>query len=236
MLIKELNNFIPNNGFYASRPWYIAINNHIESIVKTLYGTQELFNYQDNANEFFKNQIDVMFMANDFNYQKIYEALTAKYNPLWNVESEETLEYDRTNTGTLTHDIKDTGTQTTAGSNTGTQTSADTTGSLVKESGTTFDSSTEYERGQIDTTNRGAITRTDNLADSHTRTDNLNSNDKRTDDLKEHYKETKIRGGNIGVTRSDELARNETDFRRNDNYNFMLIVASDISRFISYSV
>ena len=286
MYIKELANFIPNGGMYANHKWYIAIINHIEKVVKTMFGNNELFEFVDNPNEYFKNQLDVMFAANDFNYSKIFNALTAEYNPVWNVESEESLTYDKTNTGT--QDISgsntgtqgvsgtntgtqgvsgsNTGTQSTAGSNTGTQTTADTTTNTTTESNTTYDSNTEYEKGKVVSTNGGNIQRTDNLANSETRTDNLAHSETRTDnlahsetrtnnlahsetrtdnlahsetredDLSEHYEEVKKRGGNIGVTRSDELAKSETDFRKSDAYNFTMIVAHDIADFISYGV
>ena len=297
MQIKDINGFIPTRGFYNSSKWFSLVGDILEPTIKAYYGERELFKYSGNTIDEkiaeIKSQIDCLFMANNFNYEKIADAITAEFNPVWNVESKETLEYDRDNTGTQENEIEhtgtqgtsgtntgtqgtsgtNTGTQTTAGTNTGTQgtsgtntgteTTADTSGSLTTNSTTTFDSTNEYETGQSDVQNRGQIqrtdnlahsetrtdnlahsetrtdnlshseTRTDNLAHSETRTDNLKDDATRTDDLHEHYFETKIRGGNIGVTKSSELVEDSILLRL--KYNLVNIISKDVASFISYS-
>lgn len=237
MLIKEISNFIPTKGFYNSSKWFSLVGDILEPTIKTYYGERELFSNSGTTTEdkieIIKNQIDCLFMANNFNYEKIADAITADFNPVWNVESKETLEYDIDNTGTQENEVEHTGTQGTSGTNTGTETTADTSGSLTTNSNTTFDSSTEFETGKSDTQNRGQIQRTDNLAHSETRTDNLKEDATRTDNLHEHYFETKIRGGNIGVTKSSELVEDSILLRL--RYNLVNIISKDIVSFISYS-
>ena len=267
MQIKDINGFIPTRGFYNSSKWFSLVGDILEPTIKAYYGERELFKYSGNtiAEKIaeIKSQIDCLFMANNFNYEKIADAITAEFNPVWNVESKETLEYDRDNTGTQENEIEHTGTQGTSGTNTGTETTADTSGSLTTNSTTTFDSTNEYETGQSDVQNRGQIqrtdnlahsetrtdnlahsetrtdnlshseTRTDNLAHSETRTDNLKDDATRTDDLHEHYFETKIRGGNIGVTKSSELVEDSILLRL--KYNLVNIISKDVASFISYS-
>lgn len=273
MYIKELENFIPKTGFYNSTKWFGLAVGNIERIVKEFFGNRELFLNGDNITEQVKQSIDILFCANSFNYEKIADALTAEYNPVWNVESKETLEYNKDNTGTQTNDVDNTGTQSYSGSNTGTQsvqgsntgtqgtqgtntgteTTADGVTITKQEASTTFDSDTDYDTVKDTESHSGNVTRTDNLAHSETRTDNLSHSETRTDnlahsetrtdnlvtegtredDLHEHYFETKIRGGNIGVTESSALASNETSFRL--RYNLLMIIAKDIADFISFN-
>ena len=274
MYIKELTNFIPKTGFYNSTKWFGLVIGNIERIVNEYFGERELFyNREDNVNEYVKNSIDIMFCANSQNYEKIADAITAEYNPLWNVESKETLEYNRDNTGTQTNDTdnkgtqefsgtntgtqgvsgSNTGTQGVSGTNTGTETTADGVTITRQDASTTFDSNTDYDTTKQTETHSGNVTRTDNLGHSETRTDNLSHSETRTDnlshsetrtdnltqentredDLHEHYFETKIRGGNIGVTESSQLAKNEILLRL--TYNLHMIIAKDIADFISYS-
>lgn len=250
MKVNELTGFIPNGGFYNSTKWYIAICNQIENVVKIYHGGRELFT--DKIEEV-KEKVNALFIVNSPNYERMFDALTADYNPLWNVDGVEKLEYTRTNTGTQGFIEKHTGTQGTQGSNTGTQTTATTNSSSTGFNGqttgtntnfkTSFDSSIENEtekesisNSEIDTTtfsDTGNTTRTDNLSNNSTRTDNLQDTNDRTDNLKEEYTETKTRGGNIGVTKSTDLVESELDLRA--KYNFMLIVSKDIAEFISYS-
>lgn len=274
MYIKELQNFIPKTGFYNSTKWFNLVVGNIERITKEYFGERELFyDNENNVNEYVKNSIDIMFCANSFNYEKIADAITAEYNPVWNVESKETLEYDRDNTGTQTNDTdnkgtqsysgtntgtqgvsgSNTGTQGVSGSNTGTETNADGVTITRQDANTTYDSDTDFDTTKQTETHSGNVTRTDNLAHTETRTDNLAHSETRTDnlahsetrtdnltqeqtredDLHEHYFETKIRGGNIGVTESSQLAQNEILFRL--RFNLQMIISKDIADFISYN-
>lgn len=305
-ILKELKpNFIPTGGYYSSHAWYLSIGHVMERILRVRDGRRELQDFveldypTDDAyltalTAAVKDNIDMLFIVNDESYSRIYRALvTEDYNPLWNVDGKETLEYTRdntgtqdntvdhtgtqgnarTNTGTQTNKLENRGTQTNVTSNTGTQTDStthtgtqtntDATGSTNTEYKTTFDSSSEKETQKNVVQNTGNTTRSDNLTDSHTRTDNLSENNtrtdnldetatrtdnltenmtrtdnlkdaaKRTDNLKETYTETKIRGGNIGLTMPNQLIEGELSVRL--NRKFLEIVEHDIITSICYS-
>lgn len=202
-IIDDIN--IPDNGIYNSEEWYIFIQGILKYILKYSHGERELFDdlYVENPDTLYwkildrdviinkvKEYINACFVMNNFRYRKLYEALFADFNPLWNVDGVETLTYVKDNTGT----------QGNIGSNTGTQTSVRTgsdaiahTGAITNsESGiestahtgtqtntlpektttdynTTFDSTTEYETHKsVESYNVQTTTRTDNLTDTHT--------------------------------------------------------------------
>lgn len=268
MRLSKISNYIPAGGLYSSHDWYISCAGQLEKILKVRYGKHEVMDFvnppffgnqqayeewQEKLAQEAKDHIDVLFTINDESYARIYKALTDEYNPLWNVDGTETLEYTRENTGTQSNivghtgetetETNNTGTQRNVKDNTGTQDNADTTGSTSTDYATTYNSANEQETGKTDTQNRGKLTRTDNLKEDATRTDNLKEvstrtddlvdDALRTDDLNEHYIETKTRGGNIGVTMSQQLIDAELKLRI--DYKFIEIVCNDIIKEICYS-
>ena len=58
------------------------------------------------------DEIDTVFLMNNEKYKRIYEALSSNYNPLWNVDGEETVTYIKGNSGTVKNDEHNTGTIT----------------------------------------------------------------------------------------------------------------------------
>ena len=235
MLDQRLSNFIdeniiPDNGIYSSRPWYISIQSYISTILKYNHGNRyilEHFENKPNAVSYLREMINALFIMNNDKYQKIFEALTAEFNPLWNVDGIETLTYVKDNTGTQRNDNistnvtningtntgtqqtrgTNTGSQSTSGSNTGNQTingsntgnteTFDTTGNISTASATTFDANNELETNATNSANSGSVKRVDNLADSTQRIDNLNHSETRTDNLSH------------SDTRTDNLAHTE---------------------------
>lgn len=143
-----------------------------------------------------------------------------------------------TNTGTVDTQGTDTGTVGTQGTDTGTQRNVkDNTGTQKVDKGIYgFDSSgasnsdTETRIDNLSENNTRtdnlahAETRTDNLAHAETRTDNLSNSNTRTDNLTESNegngtKEyTLTKGGNLGVTTSQQMLESEILFRQ--KYNF----------------
>ena len=268
MRLSKISNYIPAGGLYSSHEWYISCAGQLEKILKVRYGKHEVMDFvnppffgnqqayeewQEKLAQEAKDHIDVLFTVNDESYTRIYKALTDEYNPLWNVDGTETLEYTKENTGTQSNivghtgesetETNNTGTQHNVKDNTGTQDNADTTGSTSTDYATTYNSANEQETGKTDTQNRGSLTHTDDLSENSTRTDNLKEvstrtddlvdDALRTDDLNEHYIETKTRGGNIGTTKTTELIRDELGLRI--DYRFIEIVCNDIIKEICYS-
>lgn len=94
-----------------------------------------------------KQSISYTLKANTEKYNKLYYAMIAEFNPLWNVDGTEITERELTQTGYVT-DAK-TGTDTT--SNTGT----DTTGTSGTETTTKRGTDTETKTGRDTTTKTG---------------------------------------------------------------------------------
>ena len=92
-----------------------------------------------------------------------------------------------------------------------------------------MDTSTETYNNVTDTNTRSFTNRADNRTTTY---NSVKDEGIRTDRLKEQYTETKVRHGNIGVTKSTELVESEVVLR--DKYNFVEIVAKDVVNIISY--
>ena len=291
---------IPKHPAYDSKPWFVENENYMKDFMFSMFGDRRII-YSEAARGMFRNfftydQIKhrvltdcsrlmrLCFMTNSLKYDRMYRAMNEEYNPLWNVEGTETLEYRRDNFGTVSNEGSNTGTVGTAGTNTGTvgttgsntgtvgtqgtntgtvgtqgtdtgtQTTADGTTKTTEHDVTTCDSQTYRHESKNTETNSGNVTRTDdlahgetrtdnlahsetrtdNLAHSETRTDNLAHEDVRTDDLTELYNETKTRGGNIGVTMSQQLLNAELEVA--ERLKIVEVIVTDLVNTITYSV
>ena len=247
--LKELNTgFIPAGGRYSSQDWYISIAGVIEKILRARDGKRELQDfvtlppftlpdaqYITDMTAAVKDQIDVMFIVNDESYARIYRALTEEYNPIWNVDGTETLEYTKDNTGTQGNKITHTGTQDIDDTHSGSLTTTDTLQNTTTTSRTSYDSATLNVAEQVTSVNgpTGQQQVSDTTKIERDRTDNLTDDGTRTDNLHENYKETKTRAGNIGVTKSSELVEDEVKARM--SYKFAEIVEHDILKTICYA-
>lgn len=149
-----------------------------------------------------------------------------------------TVEDSGSDTGTQTNNVTNTGTVGISGSDTGTQTNLGTnTGTQRTDNGIYgFNSSnSSNDNNSVRTDNlANSNTRTDNLAHTETTTNNLTENATRTDNLAhantrtdnltetnegEGTKEyTLEKGGNLGVTTSQQMLESEYEFRL--KYNF----------------
>lgn len=254
----EDKNFIPQLPPYDSDEWYLSIIPLIKDYLVEFFGERKILlsrramnvireggTYEDLLDQVtsdLRKNINLLFNANILKYRQMYEAMTVEYNPIWNVDGQETRHYTRDNTGTVGHigsntgtqshsgsntgtqstSGSDTGTQSTSGSNTGTQgvsgtnsgtqTTADATSVTSEHDVTTFDSQTYAHSDKTTDTHSGNITRTDNLGHSETRTDNLAHSETRTDNLA--HSETRTDNLAHSDTRTDNLASSDT---RTDN-------------------
>lgn len=248
MILKQLNNnFIPASGYYSSREWYLSIAGVIEKILRIRDGKRELQNfvlqapftqpdqqYIDDMSQAVKDNIDMLFIVNDESYARIYRALTEEYNPIWNVDGTETLTYTRNNTGTQGNVVDHTGTQDVDTTHSGALTTTEGITHTVTTKKTSYNSATLNVTDEVtDTPSAGSTAETDTRKFEVDRTDNLKDEATRTDNLHEAYSETKVRGGNIGVTKSQELIDSEIQLRL--NYKFLEIVEHDILHMIAYS-
>lgn len=107
--------FYYNNGIYDTMEVYKVLFN--------LYGNREVIipkkmykvtyandsEYLAKVAEYIGKQIQSLFLLNRYKYQKIYDALTAVYNPLWNVDGTETRTITETQKGYKQNEKKTTG-------------------------------------------------------------------------------------------------------------------------------
>ena len=206
-----------------------------------------------------KDSVDYLFIMNNWKYKHLYDLYTAEYNPIWNVDGieKETITRETKNTGTQTNKGSGDDTLVKSGNMTDKKTGDDTivqTGSIKDENGggvqnarTTFDSgSTHYDTDK--TTDTGSTTttfnqKTDKTTYNSTNTTTYNSvqdkttygkTDTRTDNLTENESISTIkeRGGNIGVTMTQDMFSREVNLT--DTFKFIDTIARDIAINISY--
>ena len=293
--VKDLRNkeFIPtDNEAYNNDDWYTSIIDVLPRFIIKMFANRELiiedFLIFDNmekwkSGEFLndvliediKDSIDVLFLTKQRSYEMMFEALNEKYNPLWNVDGTEEVEYTKDNTGKQTNENTKSGNLTDNVIYNGTETNTNVkTGNVTDDmeyigkendtkSGNTTNQTSPYDTDTFYNTNRENynnvknekeyVNRSDNrtetyneVTDENTKTfanrsdnrtetyNNVKDSAERNDYLKEKYKEKKIRTGNIGVTKSQELALSEIDLR--NKYSFIEIVGRDIANLISIAI
>lgn len=202
--------------------WFINIKDYIDETINLNYYDYEFLSKiikksienESDSVLLIQKMVKNLFIRNNYKYKRIYNTTVLEYNPIWNVDGTETLstERERINTGT----------QANLGSNNLTDTYTNVTDTNISEKNvykTTYDSSnpllTEKETNNNSNVKTGSESH--NTALSNTRTDNLNES--------ETYIETKTRGGNIGVTMTQQMI----DAERNvANFSFLDMVCRDI--------
>lgn len=104
-----------NNGIYNS--------GRILRILHSLYGSREVIiphkimkmefdsdnQYLSTVAAYIGNQIEALFILNQFKYQKVFDVLMEEYHPLWNVEGSETRTITETQEGYRQNEKKTTG-------------------------------------------------------------------------------------------------------------------------------
>lgn len=294
--IKDLRNkeFVPtDNATYNNDEWFTSIIETLPRFIVKMFAKRELiiedYLIFDNLDKWkngtflndvliedIKDSIDILFITKQRAYEMMFKALTEEYNPIWNVDGTESIEYTKTNTGSqdidttrsgnMTDNVsfvgseKDTNTidgaktteTTYSGEESNVRTGSQNNGVATMDSTSYLPSDNSDFDNLTDTlnyTNRQDTTEESfsndyknentksftNRADNRTVTYNsLKEEQDRTDDLEEHYEETKTRGGNIGVTKSQELVESELKLRQ--GLSFLEIVARDIANLISIAI
>ena len=237
---------IPRDPAYDSSEWFLSIVGDLKDYLVSFYGERELMDtpaitaavYDYHHKEIDKQQMESRILADIMRrirltmkgraaaYERIFKAFTDSYNPLWNKEGFEKMEYEKKNTGTQ----GTSGQTSSSGTNTGTQTNEDTTGNTTTTQKTTYDSAVFKDTDKVTSTNSGSMTRTDNLANSSSGS----SSATRTDNLNEKYEESRTFGGNIGTTMTGQLIMDSLD--ANANNNFLEYVSHDIANAITLQV
>lgn len=123
--------FLPD-AFGSS--WYASNKEEIENFLLIHSGNRPLVY----TREFILTAVLTELLARKYMLDTLYDTMNFDYNPIWNVDGTETIEYTKDNTGTVRNiesinesiqraiDVEDTHTGTDANAHTGTTTTADT--------------------------------------------------------------------------------------------------------------
>lgn len=205
-----------SNGVYNS--------GRILRILHSLYGSREVIiphkimkvDYDSDSQylravaEYIGNQIESLFILNQFKYQKVFDVLMEEYHPLWNVEGSETRTITETQEGYRQNEKK-------------------TTGKYSEETKTEYDGQEKVELGGHDDfskTGKAELTKTGKRAmtksgdEVHKTVPMENSTFYDTD--KTHYENVKDEESfeNYKESESYDLYKETTDYGRTDTKSF----------------
>lgn len=169
----------------------------------------------------------------------------ADFNPLWNVDGVEGFISKDTHTGTDTTrhtgtdrvNRDDTGNVTKSGNETNVSSGTDTS----IDSNTTYDSSTFYDNdkntynhGKSDTHTYNQVRDTHDLHNLDVTT--YNSQNDETRNLTDNHVDLKVRQGNIGVTKSTDLIKDNQAMYQDELMDFYKYVVRCCVNQVSYAV
>lgn len=182
---------------------------------------------------------------NAYKYKTLYATLNLDYNPIWNYDGTNTTTRTLSHTGTDTLNRTGTDTYDKSGSDTLTHTGTDsnsssgTTSGTATESTTTFDSTSFFDTAKTITSSETSTSSTDtkDLTDTTTYggkdTNTKNLTDTTTYDTSDKEEITEIKGGNQGVTTTQQMINEEREVAV---FSFIYQVAKDVSNYITYAV
>lgn len=148
---------------------------------------------------YMKSMTERWSAAHLWGWQKAYDAIQLEYEPLWNVDAEVLETRNLSGSDALTHGHVLTRTGSVAVADTGTDVNLNSTNAF--NGGTWADREKEsFTHGQTETTNYSSLADTDSGVDSRATTD--------TGTVKT------VRKGNIGVTTSQDMLRQELDIAK----------------------
>jgi len=165
--------------------WYAGLKDNIKDHLLIYDGTRELI-YPRSV---IQSAITLELIAKKYMLDTLYDTMNFDYNPIWNVDGTETLEFERHNTGTVGNagttgetvsrsvDIDETHTGTTADAHTGTTTTADTGTDTTAHTGT----ETTVEDYSDSVTHGGTVTTNHTGTDTTAHTGTVGVTDDTTD-------------------------------------------------------
>lgn len=191
-----------------------------DTYIKTNFGERILSNIGMLVNSDIDSLTDLIFALFGTKWARLWTDYTVEYNPIWNVDGTETITETRnlsnTETGTDTH--------TESGTDTRTDTGSETTSSNVYGFNSSSASPSDTE------------TRTPNLTDAtqygHTDTRSADLKHSDTGTITTEHK----RGGNIGVTMTQQMLEADADYWNKARALFYKAVALDIVQEITYKI
>ena len=208
--------------------------------LKSQYAPRKLSNLGQMVVTDVNSLTDIIFSLHAISWDRLWSDYTAEYNPIWNVDGTETetetrnLKQSHTGTDNYNHtgtdNIKSTGTD-----------SVGTSGTIKNETDTStygFDSASAVPSGKSVSTDTPNTTTNTNYGKTDTST--YNSSNNNTKDLEDTDTGTVVRelvrGGNIGVTKTQELLTADQEYWTNQMSKFYKQVIKDIVDEITYKI
>lgn len=220
----------------------------LDTLMVSSYGNRKL----NKIGKLISENSDTLCAIIDTNFSipwnRLYTSYTAKYNPIWNVDGTETEtethNLKTTNSGTESENISNngtsskTGTETTsrtdARSGSDTQTITNNIYAYNSTSATNSDGSTTQVSAGITNTINQTVTPDTTETNSDTGTRSKSDNYENTDTGT--ITREKTRGGNIGVTMTQQMLEADVEYWTKLTAHFYMVVLHDIADFITIKV
>ena len=252
----DLGTLVPTNTQVGTEvvnsEWWPHVSTMFDDLIWLYYGDRTVFlnkkfDPEDSSTtmENIRKTFGIYLKSRCRQLDRLWEGFMADFNPLWNVDGVEGYIAKDTHTGTDTQthrgkDItltEDNGTVTKSGDESIVSSGSDTS----IDSNTTYNSSTFFEgdknvleHGKTDTHNYNNVKDTRDL-DGKNET-SYNSDLTNTKNLTDEHVDLKIRQGNIGVTKSTDLIRDNQAMYQDELMDFYKYVVRCCVNQVSYAV
>lgn len=255
---QELNNdtLMPTDaqlGAVSNHDWWKYVKPQFDNLIWMYYSQRDIFlnprfDIEDSdkcINNIIKT-FSIFLISKDRQFDRMFNAIMADFNPLWNVDGVTGHIEEIYRTGTDTHKLSgtdststtDTGDITKSGNETMVGSGTDTNTHSVK----TFDDGSNWKesskdalgKGSTDTHTYNNVKDTHNLAGSSSTT--FGKQDLETRNMEDKTLWMDIRQGNIGVTRSDELVTKALELFQSEIYDFAKTVVNACVDQVSYAI
>lgn len=232
--------------------WWPHVSPMFDDLIWLYYGDRTVFlnkkfdpEESSTTRENIRKTFGIYLKSRCRQLDRLWEGFMADFNPLWNVDGVEGFVSKDTHTGTDTTrhtgtdrvNRDDTGNITKSGNETNVSAGTDTS----IDSNTTFNSSTFYDTAKNSYNHGKSDTHTYNqVRDTHD-LHNLdvtiyNSQNDETKNLTDNHVDLKVRQGNIGVTKSTDLIRDNQAMYQDELMDFYKYVVRCCVNQVSYAV
>lgn len=252
----DLGTLVPTNTQVGSEvvnsEWWPHVSPMFDDLIWLYYGDRTVFlnkkfDPEDSSTtrENIRRTFGVYLKSRCRQLDRLWEGFMADFNPLWNVDGVEGFISKDTHTGTDTTrhtgtdrvNRDDTGNVTKSGNETNVSSGTDTS----IDSNTTYNSSTFYDNdkntynhGKSDTHTYNQVRDTHDLHNLDVTT--YNSQNDETRNLTDNHVDLKVRQGNIGVTKSTDLIKDNQAMYQDELMDFYKYVVRCCVNQVSYAV
>ena len=232
--------------------WWPHVSPMFDDLIWLYYGDRTVFlnkkfdpEESSTTRENIRKTFGIYLKSRCRQLDRLWEGFMADFNPLWNVDGVEGFISKDTHTGTDTTrhtgtdrvNRDDTGNITKSGNETNASSGTDTS----INSNTTFNSSTFYDNdkntinhGKTDTHTYNQVRDTHDLHNLDITT--YNSQNDETKNLTDNHVDLKVRQGNIGVTKSTDLIKDNQAMYQDELMDFYKYVVRCCVNQVSYAV